>query len=228
VSEAKSKESQQEKVHCNTCGGIRTHQVIATRHQEDTSLFEEEFEVGWYITYTLLECAGCHTVSLRRRRVFSEWNQGDEEITFFPPQVSRRQPSWLEQVDEEIQEIVREVYTALHADSRRLALMGARAVLDVIMVRKVGDIGSFTAKLDALEKAGITSPRQTNLLQAALDAGNAAAHRGHLPTAEELGAIMDIVENLLHLDLLDPAADELRRSTPSRVKRAGPKPSTGP
>jgi hypothetical protein len=98
----------------------------------------------------------------------------------------------------------------------------------MIMVKKVGDLGTFSAKLQALETSGLTSPRQTKLLQAALDAGHAAAHRGHLPEAEELEAVMDIVEHVLHLDLLDPAADELRRSTPSRTKGPAPKPTTGP
>ena len=82
------------------------------------------------------------------------------------------------------------------------------------MVKKVGDLGSFESKLKALEAAGRLSARQTKLLEAALDAGSAAAHRGHLPTVGDLGAVMDIVENLVHLDVLDPAAEKLRRTTP--------------
>jgi hypothetical protein len=44
---------------------------------------------------------------------------------------------------------------------------------------KVGDVGTFEQKLKALEDDGYVSKRNREVLDAALDAGNATAHRGH-------------------------------------------------
>ena len=98
--------------------------------------------------------------------------------------------------------------------------MGSRAVIDVVMLKKVGDAGTFAWKLDALQAQGELSPSSRNFLEAALDAGSAAAHRGHLPSVAELSHVMDIIEHLLQHDLLAAAAASLRRSTPKRKKKA--------
>jgi hypothetical protein len=61
-------------------------------------------------------------------------------------------------------------------------------------------------------------------LEAALDAGNAAAHRGHAAKPEEVEIVMDIVENMLHsVYVLHDAAQKLKKSTPLRPARK-PKP----
>ena len=81
--------------------------------------------------------------------------------TYFPPRVSRRKPDWL--VREEAsgyQGLLDEVYTALHADSRRLAMMGARAIIDKAISKRIGDHGSFTAGLDELQKANLLSEQE--------------------------------------------------------------------
>jgi len=207
-----------ERVHCNQCGNETKHTVVAMRNHQDSSPADDEYQV-LYTTYTALECRGCGHVCLRRVVFLSEWNDGDEEVTFFPPRVSRKEPRWLEQQPEPIQRLVREVYAALHADSRSLAMMGGRAILDTFIVARIGDVGSFRDKLNAMETKGHLSTRQVKVLDAALNAGHAAAHRGHVPSASELEAVMDIVENLLQLDLLDAAANTLTTSIPARSAR---------
>jgi len=57
------------------------------------------------------------------------------------------------------------------------------------------------------------------VIGAALDTGSAAAHRGHCPGDEELGTVMDIVENLLQATLLMEKARRLRQATPQRNKQ---------
>lgn len=61
------------------------------------------------------------------------------------------EPMWI-YAPEEIDAVLHEVYEALNAGHYRLAVMGARAVLDIMIVDKVTDVGRFDQKLDALVK----------------------------------------------------------------------------
>lgn len=200
--------------------------MIAERVQSGSETVDEELgiDVSWRTRWTTLECYGCETVCLRRAHWFSEWDDGSgrggEQVEFFPPLSARHPPRWLDQLANEEQELVREVYVALQADSRRLAMMGARAVVDIVMNRD-GDQGSFGAGLDALEARGLIGRRQRQVLEAALDVGHAAAHRGHRPTGRDVDTVIDIVEHLLQAELLGPAADDLRTRTPPRPPRVG-------
>jgi hypothetical protein len=44
--------------------------------------------------------------------------------------------------------LLHEIYQAVHGGQYRLAAMGIRALLEQIMVSKVGDLGSFEKQLD--------------------------------------------------------------------------------
>jgi len=114
--------------------------------------------------------------------------------------------------------LFKEVYAALDADSRRLAVMGARALLDIFIVEHVADIGTFAQKLDALEEKGLVGKRDREVLEAALEVGNAAAHRAHNPTQQDVNHVMDIVESVFARSLLVPAAESLRKATPPRSR----------
>jgi hypothetical protein len=113
--------------------------------------------------------------------------------------------------------MLEEVYSALHSDSRCLAMMGARTVLDLVFVDKVGDVRTFGEKLKALEELGVIGAQNREFLSAAVDAGSAAAHRGFKPNEKDLGLVLDIVENLLQaVYVLEDAASELRKRIPTR------------
>jgi hypothetical protein len=129
---------------------------------------------------------------------------------------------WTEQLDDDSKALFGEVYVAMQNGSGRLAMMGARALLDLYIVKKVGDVGSFNAKLKRLKESTLISGPQFDVLNAALDAGSAAAHRGHAASDTEVGIVMDILENVIHLDLLAPVAEQLRQSIPRRGSRGGP------
>ncbi len=204
------------KAHCSSCAATTKHLVIAEREQTGSDEYDEHYAVSWRTTYEMLECCGCETVHLSSATSCSEWGPGDEEIRRFPPAVSRRPPTWLYKLESDRCSLFKEVYAALDADSRRLAVMGARTVLDIFLVENVGDIGGFEVKLNALEKKGAIGRRDREILEAALDACHAASHRGHNPTAEDVNHVMDIVENLFTRSLLGPAAEALRKRTPPR------------
>jgi hypothetical protein len=110
-----------------------------------------------------------------------------------------------------------EVYKSLDANTRRLPMMGARTLVDMLMVEKAGDVGTFDDKLKKLEGLDYISPKNREVLFAALNVGHAAAHRGHAPSNDDVNAVMDIVENLLHAVYVLPGmAQRLREGTPQR------------
>jgi len=156
--------------------------------------------------------------------MFSEWDGPD--VRHFPPPVSRHKPEWFHDIPYPLQSLLNETYNSLDADTRALPLMGARALVDMVIVDKVGDVGSFNEKLKALESKGYISKKNREILDTALDAGSAAAHRGYAPKLKDVHSVMDIVENLLQaIYVLDKVAVEIKKSTPARpavIKKANP------
>jgi hypothetical protein len=213
---------------CNGCGRKTDHEVL--KANEKTLWENEDF---WTKTrYRMIECRGCHFISLQRSITSSEDDQDDvPQIDYFPPPITRRQPGWIGELAMNVPnelpliELHTEIYSALHADNRRLATMGARAILDMVITDKVKDVGTFKEKFDALEKEFVTK-NQRAFLEAALDVGHAASHRGHCPTAKQLDQVMDIVESILQqIYVLPEAATELKNSTPSRKIIKSPVPT---
>lgn len=198
--------------HCNRCGGITKHTLRQKRVVEVDP--GEDVPFVWKDTYEVLECMGCETICLR---LTEEDPAGKKTVTYYPPRISRRHPRWSWELPNGMRELLDEIYAALHNGSRRLALMGTRTLIDMFVLKEVGDTGTFDAKLKALRDKGVLSEKNREMLSAALDAGSAAAHRGYNPSREELEAALDIVENVLQArHQLSRLAEQLRKKIPSR------------
>lgn len=207
------------KAPCRSCHHDTKHVVVAFRETYDEQEVEDYGVISWHDTWRMLACCGCDTVTLKFDSTFSE--TGETKTTFYPPMSARRRPNWHSSLPKGLKDLLDEVYSALNSDNRRLAAMGARAALDILLADKIGDRGTFSQRLDQLEVQGFVGRRNKEILVAALDAGSAAAHRGFQPSAGDLGHVMDIVENVLHATYgLESAAAELRKITPAR--RPGP------
>jgi hypothetical protein len=200
---------------CNSCSRQTKHKLLLRRETTDEDEIEDYGPISWQDTYELLECLGCETVCLKHTNYFDPTRE--ETVSTYPPRTARRKPLWLHQTPGQLIQLLQEVYQALDGGSRALALMGARAIIDMVMQDTVGNQGTFSARLDALENAGHIGSRNKDVLRAALEAGSAASHRGFRPSANDLNAVMDIVENLVqsvyHLKKL---AESLAAKTPSR------------
>lgn len=203
---------------CNGCGRDTKHSLLLRRHKTETDQFEDGakvFEFPIDIYNEVLECCGCQEVTLRREIIV---NEPGESVEYFPPRTTRRHPMWFDRIPDNIRPLLVEVYDALHSGGLRLATMGTRAILDIILLKKVGDIGGFQAKLSEVEKEGLITSKQRRTLEAAFNFGSAVSHRGHAPSSEEVAQVLDIVESLVQADLLAVSADSLRKSTPSRLR----------
>lgn len=142
-----------------------------------------------------------------------------------PPATERSAPSlqeWLTKLPDTAQVLMREVHVAMHEELYALSAMGIRAVVDVISVDLLtGDAGSFSAKLEGLAKVEHLSPSQHNALNAVVDAGNAAAHRGFVPTRDAAQAMLDALEVVLKTAYVLPgAAQSLQAMTPKRPPKS--------
>jgi hypothetical protein len=207
--------------HCNECGQETKHNIV---HRADRrrAYDDDHYTVEVGSIWKVLQCRGCEEVALHRVDWCSEDDpqDGSGPATYFPPRISRRRPAWIDryEVPKEYVGLLSEVYSALHADSRRLAAMGARALIDAYITRRVGDQGDFSKGLAKLVEKNFIREAQREIISAAVDAGNASAHRGHLPSNNDISAVIDIVENLIHNELLTEQAQSLRANTPPRHK----------
>jgi hypothetical protein len=216
------------RANCNTCGGERD----AFRRAEFSKLDDSQEVVSSRNTYMILECCGCHELSVQRDFWFSEWDDFDtdpltgEDIlvpgvqtTYWPARTTRMRPAWNEALEDDVlRRVFDEVYTALDQGLLVLAAIGTRTLLDRAMFLRVGDPpGGFAGKLSAMVNAGHIGSAERDILEAVTDAGSAAAHRGFVPRIETLSTIIDTVEHFLQREfILRNAAGAVRQATPPR------------
>jgi hypothetical protein len=202
---------------CGECGRETTHYVRCKTKRGD-----EEDGFSWSQASYFLECGGCHATSVRKEYWDDNYSYPDEpEVLLFPAAVARPKPPWLWQVDPRFRRLIEEVYAGLGAGTVALPVMGARAILDLVIRDKVGNRQKFSQGLDALTDKGLISKHDRGILDAAVEAGNAAAHRGFFPKAADAQQVLEIVEHLVSsLYVLKPAAKGLKMVTPKQRRRA--------
>jgi hypothetical protein len=123
------------KVHCNECRRKTDHRLLKTfKGDSGSEQWDEEYRVYWNTTFDVLQCCGCGEAMLVRTSEFSEDEHAS--VRYFPPRVSRHSPKWKDDLPPEIMLVLEEVYRALDANNRRLPIMGARTVVDMVMVEK--------------------------------------------------------------------------------------------
>jgi uncharacterized protein DUF4145 len=137
---------------------------------------------------------------------FSDGETADDpDVTYYPPPISRREPEWLTYLPlafgidnrkSNLTGLLKEIYQAVHGGQFRIAAMGIRALLEQMMVAKVGDHGSFPKNLNAFLEHGYISVVQRDAISAVLDAGHAVTHRSFTPSASHLDTTLDITEGV--------------------------------
>lgn len=204
-------------IECNECLRSTKHDIL-TEHLVEEIEDMEGNTFHWNISHQLLMCRGCESVSYRRLTTGDVFQDGYGQAVYYPPRISRQLPRWSKELPDEFNSLMKECYNALHNDSSRLAVMGARALVDLFMNETIGDIGGFKAKLEKLVEKDYISRKDRDILESALDTGHAAIHRGHYPDPEEVNTVFDIVESLLHKLILEKKSRELKKNTPPRTK----------
>ena len=127
-------------------------------------------------------------------------------------------PDWVINLPLEYCEIFQEIYDSVNEGLFVLSLTGIRILLDIYMVKKVGDIGNFQQKIVALVSQGYITETKADVLRTTIEAGNASAHRGYKPDKETLFQIIDILDNLLFAEIVDRNAPKIKQKIPARKK----------
>lgn len=211
---------------CNQCVGERNHAIL---HSETASGNDDDGSYHWKIQHETLKCLGCDTISLRRTTWDS--NSYDEDgpvpdVAHFPPAVFRRQPAWLSELSnhylfdadkEFITDLIHELYICIQNDCRRSAAMAVRALLEQVMIDKVGDQGTFAKNISAFHAKGFISTTQQEFLQTVIEAGHATMHRAFKPSQQDLIALINITESVVESAYINEhRAAELKKRIPPK------------
>jgi len=98
-----------------------------------------------------------------------------------------------------------------------LCAMGLRTVFDLVANDKVKE-STFNKNLDSLFQSGYINSNQKEVLRSALEVGHAAAHRGYIPSMEDIDEVKDIMYHLLVSVYGNNAKRKLDKNTPPRTK----------
>lgn len=198
--------------YCEDCSGERRHEVCA---EYKDSWSNDEHGMSGGSTNYILKCAGCEHVSFRSENWSSE-DYGPEgpELTLriYPKSAAQRAtPSWLEEflfsADEPEQSLdaqLKEVYEAFDLGAFWICVMGVRAVIETLMIAKIGDNGSFSKNLSEFSKRGFISEPQRLALDQAIEVGSAAIHRGLKANRAKALEAIQVAENVIEAVMIQP------------------------
>lgn len=126
----------------------------------------------------------------------------EDIITYPKPDKKSIKPDWVWSIskkDPQLEKILSEVYDAVERSSNILAATGLRTAFDrVVSYHAVKDSLPLVAKVKALKERGFIGETEANILNTVVDAGSAAAHRAWNPTDEQLGQLLQSLEQFIH------------------------------
>lgn len=234
------------KAHCPTCDGERS----CIKHAEIEKKWDWEDREGHHVngaaTHFLLECKGCETVFYRK----SSWNSEDidywydpvhgetcadyiETVITHPVPEAKDRPKWLpsiRKIDEQLENILKEMYDAFDNGSYTLAAIGLRTALDRgTEVLKIDPVLSFEKKLGELHAGGWIGETEKAILEVVTDAGSAAAHRGWMPSNTDLYKLIYALEVFLQRAfIVGQGALDIKKKIPAKPKRRQTSDRTNP
>jgi hypothetical protein len=202
------------------CGGVSGPQTI---DHPELALITPAESILQYSTFKecVLQIKSMRSHSVGPTSVSDLWNSLASPTYFHSPRLLTSPPDRLiTALPEEQANLLNEVYSSINYKLLTLASMGLRALIDMVCVQQVGDIGSFRNKLAELCKQETISKRQLDILLTVVDVGNASAHRGFTPDESDTKTLLDVVEHLLSSVYVHPrGAAELAKKTPVRKSR---------
>jgi len=128
----------------------------------------------------------------------------------------------LEQFDDDLKQLLDEIYLATNDQQLRLLSMGVRAALDHLMTKMLGgDLGSFEVKLAKMEQRGHLTRQQKQNLETVIDAGSASSHRAFKPPQQLLDEMLVVMETMVREHYFTgPMLATLKAHIPPRPPRA--------
>lgn len=188
------------KSYCRACCKKTNHKVLSD-HSES---HREEYQYD--ISYQILQCLGCDTKSFRK--VFSDieaaypayddtW-EVPEDVTVYPKAVEGHKvidDIW--ELPNIVNIIYSEVLIALREESKVLAGLGLRAVVEAVCNDLNIPGKSLEVRINKLASSGYISKNDAERLHGIRFMGNDAAHDIKKPKDTTLSVALQIVEHLI-------------------------------
>ena len=218
-------------IHCNNCSGQKNHELLFHKKISWSEDIDEDFTLYGEDIYDLFKCCGCDSVVFRHQSSNSE---NYDPVTgksviytrYYPPPTFRNLPRWIkdfpfiDDIEDSIFGLMHEINVALQNDAPRLATMGIRALLEIIMIDKVGDKGSFSANLKAFQEEGYISKKQKEVIEPILEAAHATMHRAFKPDKKDVVQLMDVTESIIEtIYINEDRVKSLAKKIPPRNKK---------
>lgn len=215
------------KSYCNECVGERNHSIL---HAEIDTGSENDDSYQWEVRNETLKCLGCDTISLRRTITdnvdVDNFGRPVPFISYFPPAAFRKKPEWLSDLARRyifdsdksfLKDLIDEIYICVQNDCRRAACMAIRALLEQVMINKIGDKGSFPKNIAEFQEKGFISTTQKNFLETVIEAGHASMHRAFKPSKQDIVALVNITESVIESSYVNEhRAFDLRKVIPAK------------
>lgn len=211
---------------CPTCDGTRSCDILFERRCDWN---DEGSGVCGTMGYYVLECKGCRTIFFQTEESCSEDWEPDGDVkpaikTYPSIERVKRSNRFLNHLFLPFEKfesfLFSEIYKAINNDMHILAAMGIRSLIDRIAIRLTGKNENYTKNVQNLVDSGYASAKQKEILDAALELGHGAVHRGHVPTAYQVTCALDIAESMIEMFLINTEkAEDLSKTIPARPKK---------
>lgn len=206
------------RAHCPRCDGERVCNVHGT-HTSSWEHLDHQHHINGGADHQLLECRGCEGVFYYRSAWDSEdidhWYDafGKEQsaaartiVTYPQPEPKNARPDWVwdvYKIDRQLDQILRETYSAFEAGHLTLASIGLRTAFDrATHCLKIDEGLSIEAKVSHLQERGFIGETEAAILGVVADAGNAAAHRAWSPDAGVFKNLLAALEGFIYRNLI--------------------------
>ena len=225
---------------CPRCNGVRRCNVHG-EHEYRWVHETDHHSMSGSITFKILECRGCElpffwqsswnseNTDHQLNEETGEWDEtAIHSVETFPPADTPKKaavrPDWtwnLHKRDSNLSRIMLEVYSAAEADLLLLASVGLRAALDrTSELVGIDAAEPMDKKIGELQKGGWVGETEAETLRVVANAGNAAAHQGWAPQAEEFKHLRETIEQFIYRALImGKRALEIAPQIPARQKR---------
>ncbi|WP_299568446.1 DUF4145 domain-containing protein [uncultured Pedobacter sp.] len=226
MSEQKTEGKEPIKTHCFNCSKETNQDILFKDHElEPTEVVwrneeGDKAQSAWTIVanmWLLSKCRGCEKINFKHILRRSP-DEKTDQVFYFPRKPVRKVPDWIIKLPMQYVEVLQEVYLSVNEGLSILSLTGIRTVLDIYIMKKIGDAGTFKQKLSRLVNEGFITNSKAEVVSAAIEAGSASAHRGYKPDTNTLFKVLDIVENLLQSEIVDRDVEHIKKTIPTRRK----------
>lgn len=214
---------------CPRCEGERECTLL---FHTERNWSDDEVPLWGWDRHETIQCRGCKTVFFRHLSRFSEDWDGEEDgplrIKHYPEVERKNLSSRFDilfelSVSKKLHSLIQEIYGALNNNLPWLAAMGIRALVELLAEELTAKKFARTVDcVNCMVDEGWISKRQSETIDAAVELGHSAIHRGHAPKNEHVRLALDILESIIELAIVSKEkAEDIKKTVPPRVKSTG-------